>query len=575
MRRAQRIALIAAANQGSGQTGSPSPPSATIALPGSDAYPLDLFHARRGLVGGTLSRCWFTVTVAGTEYAYSFQANGSRADPTMHVASLSGVAHRYVDLGDSANTAQDVVDACITALALDSITATDGGADAEGRRLLVVAGATAVTIPPAVTPDLRERGMFGMQRDDWGTGAFTPNADGGTNGTGSIHIGNPNSQSGMSGRTGRVLGVYLWGHGSHAPRLAAFTGPAYSTSPTALTPLGQAVSSALTGFGGVLFDAAAFGAAANLWAAYRENAAGGPRYRLHGQTPVGRGDVVSGQQLIWDTTASAASSSAFGGTYTPTADSTFGIYIAIGVIFELQDSNGNYPADGSVDIWIGDQNTDATHGTQFSADETFLTGETTHHRFVWPEWTNIYATQFRRAYQVADASETSRIAMYGPWSSLAFPASPAPALIADLGTLGVITPGAYTTLTFASPVAMETPASSGDHISVGANYVRTGGALTTLTLGVFLDETTGDNSWLDAWEDDRTTWHDDIIGASGDRALASGVSEYRTRTDTGMPVDTPADTFPDPMLVDASDDSPNAIALEATRVQRVGMAVVG
>lgn len=555
-------------------------PSVTIALPGSDIFPADEFHARRAKVGGTLARCWFAVTVGGTTYVRSFSHGPtavltSRADPTVHVPALSGASHRYVALGTSARTPAQVVGDCITSLALDGITATDGGADAQGRRLLVVEGATSATLPASVALDRRERGMWGMQRDDWGTGAVTPNADGGTTGTGSIHLGNPSSQSGMGSRAGRVIGVYMWGHTSHAPRLGAFTGPVYSTTPTALTTLGQNVVAALSGFGAVAFDAAAFSSSANLWATYRENAAGGPRYRLHAQTPVGRGDQAVNQRLVWDTTASTDAATAFGATYTPTNNADFGIYVSIGVIFELQDSNGNYPADGSIDEWIGDQNTDAAHGTQFAADETFLTGETTHHRFIWPAWTNYYATQFRRVYTVAAADVTSRIAMHGPWSSLAFPASPAPALLADLGTMGVLTAGAYTTMTFASPIAMETAASGGQHLSVGANYVRTGGAaLASMTLPVFLDATTGDNSWLDAWEDNRTTWHDDIIGASGARALASGVSEYRTQSNVGMPNTDPTQTYPDPMAVDGGDDSPNAIALEATRITRVGMALV-
>lgn len=575
MRRSQIVAGIVAATVPR-TTGAGGIPDLELYLPGSDVFPFDEFHVRRGLVGGTLSRCWFAVTVDGTTYDYSFQHAGSRADPTVHVASHSGRAHRFIDLGASANTPAQVVTACIAALALDGITAVDGGA-VDSRRSLVISGATSIGLPPAVTPSLVERGAWGAQRDDWGSGAVTLNGNGGTTGTGSIHVGNPNTQAGMAGRTGRVLGVYLWAHGGHAPRLAAFTGPAYSLAPTALTPLGQAVASAIggvgvTGFGGVLFaDAAAFGSADNLWAAYRENIAGGPRYRLHAQTPVGRGDVALNQQLIWDTTASSAPTTAFGATYTPTPDATFGIYISIGVIFELQDASGNYPADGSIDTWIGDQNTNPAHGTQFGADPTFLTGETTHHRFVWPEWTAYSVTQFRRAYQVVDADETSRIAIYGPWATLAFPASPAPALISDLGVMGVLTPNAYTTLTLGTPLAMESY--GGNYVSVGANYVRSGGALATMTLPVFLDATTADNSWLNAWEDDRTTWHDDIIGASGARALSSGTAEYRTRNNVGMPNTDPATGYPSPMAVEGDDDSPNAIALEATHVVRAGIGV--
>ncbi|MGL5912251.1 MAG: hypothetical protein ACRCZP_19760 [Phycicoccus sp.] len=573
--------------------GSAGASSVTIRMPGSDVFPFDEFHARRALVGGTLARCWFAFTHGGTNYVRSFSHGPtavltSRADPTVHVPSLGGRSHRYVALGTTSRTAAQVVSDCITSLALDGITATDGGVDPDNsnRRLLVISGASALTMPAAVTLDRRERGMWGAQRDDWGTGAsfaVTLNATGGTSGTGSIHVGNPNTQSGMSGRTGRVLGVYLWAGGGHAPRLAAFTGAAYPStppaappSPGALTPLGQGVSAAIgggsRGFGGVLFDAAAFGAAANIWTAYRENAASGPGYRNHGSTPEGRGDVALSQQLIWDTVASASSASAFGATYTPTASATFTIYISIGVIFELQDSNGNYPADGSIDEWVGDQNPSASHGTQFLAGIGFLTGETTHQRFIFPTWTAYQATQVVRAVTAIAADETTRPAIYGPWTSLTHPAGTAPALIYDADTFGTMSVG-WNTLTFSTPIEMETPASSGQHLSLGFNYVRTGGAaITTWELPVFLDEATGDNCWIDAWADDRTTWHDQIIGASGARALASGVQEYRTQNNVGMPNTDPASRYPNPMATDAGDDSPIAIALDRLRIVRAGMA---
>jgi hypothetical protein len=560
----------------------------TIAMPGSDVFPMDEFHARRGLVGGSLARCWFTVVASGTSRVYSF-AHGpttaltSRANPTVHVASLSGHTHREISLGTAARTPTQVVSDCITALALDGITAIDAGADASGRRLLQINSVTSVGLPPAVTLDRRERGIWGAQRDDWGTGssfAVTTNLTGGTTGTGSIHLGNPSTQSGMTGRTGRVLGVYIWAGGGHAPRLAAFTGPAYSIAPTALTTIGQAAAAGIGGasraFGGVCFDAAAFGTSANLWASYRENVAGGPGYRNHASAPgpEGRGDVAISQQLIWDTVSPTAAGTAFGGTYTPTVSATFTIYVSIGVIFELQDANGNYPADAAIIEYIGDQNTDVNHGTQFDAGVAFLTGETTHQRLIFPQWTNYSATAYRRAVVAIGADETSRPALYGPWTSLTHPAGTAPALISDADVFPTPMVVGWNDLTFATPVPLATAAASGQHLSVGANYVRTGGAaIATWTLPVFLDEATGDNCWIDAWADDRTTWHDNIIGASGARALPSGQQEYRTLNNAGMPNTDPTSRYPDPMATDAGDDSPTAIALERLTIFRPGMAL--
>lgn len=129
-------------------------------------------------------------------------------------------------------------------------------------------------------------------------------------------------------------------------------------------------------------------------------------------------------------------------------------------------------------------------------------------------------------------------------------------------------------LTFATPIPLETPASSGQHLSIGANYVTTtGAAIVTWTLPVFLDEVAGDNCWIDAWADDRLTWHDNVIGASGARALASGVQEYRTLNNAGMPNTTASQRYPNPMAIDAGDDSPAAIALERLTITRPGMAL--
>ena len=569
-----------------GEPGSAAAPSSvTIAMPGSDVFPFDEFHARRGLVGGHLARGWFGFTHGGTPYARSFSQGPtavltSRADPTVHVPSLSGRSHRYVALGTTSRTPAQVVSDCITSLALDGITATDGGVDPDdaNRRLLVIDGASALTMPAAVTLDRRERGMWGAQRDDWGTGtsfAVTLNATGGTTGTGYIHLGNPSSQTGMTGRTGRVLAVYLWADGGFAPRLAAFTGAAYSLTPGALTTLGQGAAAAFTGpaFGGVAFDAAAFSTSTNLWATYRENAGGGPRYRLFAGTPEGRGDVGLSQRLGWDTTGTPSAATAFGGTYTPTNSADFGIYISIGVVYELQDANGNYPADGSVDEWIGDQNPSASHGTQFLAGIAFLTGETTHQRFVFPQWTAYRATQVVRAVTAIAADETSRPALYGSWSSLTHPAGVAPPLLYDADTFAQPMSVGWNTLTFSTPIELATAAASGQHLSLGFNYVRTGGGgITTWELPVFLDELAGDNCWIDAWADDRTTWHDNIIGASGSRALPSGQQEYRTQNNVGMPNTDPATRYPDPMAIDAGDDSPIAIALDRLRIVRSGMA---
>ena len=546
----------------------------TFLLPSSDLFPsngLDaLIYARRGLVGGTLARCWIAATIDGTLTVIDIAHGGSSADPTVYVASMAAATRISVDLGAVAATAQDVATAIVTALDGQGITATAED-NLDGRWALTISNATDAVVPAAVDlTDTSLRGMFGMQRDDWGTGAEGQNlnGDGGTGGTGSVHLG-------QVGTAGRIIGIYLWSRTDGVPmvvRLAASSGPTYSASPGSMTLLAQGTES-VQGFGTVVTEAAAFGATDDIWAQYRSDTAGtaGIRFRLHGQTPVGRGQQGLGQVLVWDTTASASSATAFGATYAPTVDATFNIYVAIGVIYEIPDGSGNYHADGSLTLRIGDQNPDPEHGTQFLAGPGVLTGETTHHRFQWIEDTEITIDEVWRTVSAIGVDEDSRVAFYD-FADLDFPSSVAATLISDAGPMGLSAVGA-------NQYVLGTPIDAGSEvlgtgriISLGFNYIRNGGDPTTYTLPVYLS-VAGDSAWLDCWEDDRATWHDDIPGASG-RGYLAGVSEYRTRTSAGnnnMPTSWGA-TYPDPFGTDASDDSPAAIAPDWIIVTRTGIA---
>jgi hypothetical protein len=355
-------------------------------------------------------------------------------------------------------------------------------------------------------------------------------------------------------------------------RLAVSTGPVYSASPGSMTLLAQGTES-IQGFGTVVTPAVAFGASSDLWAKYRSDTGGtaGVRFRSHGQTPVGRGQQGVGQVLVWDTTASASSATAFGATYTPTVDATFNIYTAIGVIYEIPDGSGNYHADGSLTLRIGDQNPDPEHGTQFLAGPGVLTGETTHHRFQWIEDTEISIEEVWRTVSAIGADEDSRVAFYD-FADLDFPSTTAATLIADAGPMGLSDAGANQYVLGTPIPAGSEVLGTGQVISLGFNYIRNGGDPTTYTLPVYLS-VGGDSAWLDCWEDDRETWHDDIPGASG-RGYLAGVSEYRTRLtagNAGMPTTWGA-TYPDPMGTDASDDSPAAIAPDWIIVTRTGIA---
>src|SRR5690606_29934796 len=118
-------------------------------------------------------------------------------------------------------------------------------------------------------------GAWGLQRDDWGTGAEgqSLNENGGTDGTGSVHLG-------QLAANGRIIGAYLWTRTDTTAmnvRLACSTGPSYSVSPGEMTLLGQGSLSDAQGLGVVLFDAVAVTSTSDLWAHYRGNSGGGVR----------------------------------------------------------------------------------------------------------------------------------------------------------------------------------------------------------------------------------------------------------------------------------------------------------
>lgn len=541
--------------------------SVSFTVPGSDVFPLDLFHLRHGLIGGTLARCWVSWTQSsGGLRVIDFTHNGSSADPRTFVGSLSAANRTVVSLGSTIRTATQVAQAIVDALVADGLSASRIDAT------VTVLNASNLVIPSSVdTTDASLRGMWGNQRFNWGTGADgqTLNQNGGTDGTGSVHIA-------PLGTAGRILGVYLFTRTDLSGMdvlLACSTGPVHSTSPGAMTPLGQGALVAAQGLAITTFAAVAVTGTADLWAHYRGNNGGGITFRAHGATPVGRGQLGLNEELIWDTTSSASSGTQFGATYTPTVDNTFNIYVAIGVIFEIPDADGNYFANGAMRVRIGDHNNDDEHGTQFPAGPALLDGETTHHRFQWPNWTAIQLSEVHRTVDALGADEDSRVAIY-QWSDLNFPSTTPAELVADLGPMGMTTQNAANTFVVSPAVSVGTEVVGSNAIlSLGFNYTRQGGStITSYTLPVFLT-TPGDSYWGNAWTDDRETWHDDIPGAS-DRGYAAGVSEYRTRVsvgNTGMPTDDPDTAWPDPFVTDASDDSPAAIAADWIIIQRTGI----
>src|SRR5690606_34963147 len=121
-------------------------------------------------------------------------------------------------------------------------------------------------------------------------------------------------------------------------------------------------------------------------------------------------------------------------------NNNFSLYIMIGAIFELEDENGNYPANGSMNYWIGYQNLDTNHGTQVNAGPEIIDNETTHHRFNMPNWSNYRAVEVRRAVADLGNDEDSETVLY-QWEDLTVPST---------GTHSRLSPGEAMEMTNAS-----------------------------------------------------------------------------------------------------------------------------
>lgn len=552
-----------------------------FSVPGTDALPLDDFHARRSITLGQLARAWvsFTHGTVGL-VALDFQCGDASANPTAFVSALSAATRVTVDCGDTTLTAAQVGALVVSALDGAGISATnDSGA-------IVVDNASGLTVPPAVDmTDESLRGMWGMQADHWGNiGSLSQdlNQNGGTDAVVWQHLGTLPA-------AGRIVGAYAWcntGGAQCVMRLAVGTGPAYSTNPGAITIIGEgtATSAAADGFGAVAFAAAAVGASTEIWVAHATDTAGaGLRYRLHSASPTGRGDIPSGQNILVDETRDPSSTNEFGASVTPTVDNNYAIYSALGILFELPDAQGNYPADGSVQILWGDHNPDISHGTQLvvgpSGSPTISDEWTSHRAYPLPH-SDLYVTEVSRVSgdlndddEAADR-EDSRAGMYD-WPDLAYPSTTAASLHADLGPMGLQV-NARATLVLSTPVAIGSDVISG-WWSIGFGYTTADGTqLDLMELPVFFDAQS-DDYFIDAWDhESREVWHDDMIAANAAYALPNATSEYRSRVNLGsdMPSTSNATTstaLPDPYETDASDDGPAAIALDTLLMVRAGI----
>lgn len=570
--------------------------SISITCPNAEIYSPDTLHGRLGLVGGQLARCWWAFTHGGINYVVTYQQGGSGADPTEHVASLSGYTVITVDLGSVYRDGSAVASLSVTAINTELGTS-DASADGAA---LSIDGASDLEIPPDVdTTDMTLSGMAGVIREihETSIGITQANTNGGTNATSAQHV------QALSGRTGfasaracRPIALYCAGHGGWRPLLGiGGLGTADSMTPGTFTMFAEArladgLANGEIGLAPIAAVPAGMDTDDTFWFFTRGDTAtspGGSRVRQHGRTREFNGDFSLGNgtttgMLLVDNAADDAATTSFGSSYAFTVSSSFGFYLTGGIVFEVADANGRYPANGRFRKRFGSHMAE-NQGTQFIADGNQLDDEVTAHRFLFPEYQYLTVNAIGREYDTVAATEDSRAAFY-QFDDLAYPSTTAAVLLADLGPTGPAS-GEITRTEVTAELGMtNVDRVSGDWCALAWNYVPAN-ASGDWALPVYLDEAAGDDSWVDMWigsqRSEGTAFyrgHTSIpmysgrIRGGGFRAPSSDANEYRSINIAGMPHDTILETYPDPWVTDATDDTPSADANEYVECTMPGFA---
>lgn len=520
--------------RGAGGSESAPEPFVEFTFTGSDAIPLDMFHLRRGLVGGTASRSYVTWTRDDQTYVVSFRHEGSGANP-----GIDGAEHDYCDLDTgTVDGASQAAAFALTAAGLDGGTWETDGATVRSD------GATDPSLADDMDPDdLASRGVWGMQRDLGFLDGSTTN--GAMGATGAVHLPSPGA--------GKVLGVGIRTQGGGNVRIALGRGPAYSTDPAAITILGQGLITAQANNDArvVLFaEAIDIAADDELWIVFRAEASQMLRFR---DVANGFGDLVEGEQLIWSA-LTGNPATAFGATVdVGGGGGPFAIYAHVFLIWEAAPVN-------ALDTWHGYQG-EALAGTYDVTDPVDMNDETVTFRIALPPWSGLQAIAERQAIGTRTAGDDLGLAYFDwPEADVGTVPSEDPAtLLRNVGLFGVSAAGGYNVHTLDTPLDLDGVAVLGVLFNCG----RVGGANAT-SLQFIYNEDGGTAHWLDqgrAWSD----FMDD--GGFGQD------SEYQTRESNGSAMVHGDPSLPQPSVFapDDGDDFPLNARRGATRITRPGI----
>lgn len=544
-------------------------PSVTITFPAATVYPLDDFHVRHGLIGGTMARAWVSFVRGGTRYAFDFMHGAttdtrSGANCTTWESQLSGATRAQIVLANGNRTGAQVATAFNDALVSAGITNA------------IVVGAS-VTIPTSsgallgADHDATEtlRGLWGCQRSSFGA-ADTDDLLAAMGPTVSVQLAAPST-------AGRILAVVaLDTTGAGAITMGIANGPAYAAAD--ITESGGVEGTAVIGTNGslrvfVLPEPQAYTSAQSKWINFTAPNDGTTNigYRLHGRVIVGRGTLPLNQAILSHNNGTNVVPIFTAGAYTyvhanRVGGSPFSVYSHVGFVYEMPVS-GRYPGRGHVDAW-GGYHGSAAGGTPTTGPAAVIRGISECFRHDVPAWADTI-TQARFAYAANGAGEDSRLAIYD-WSSSVVAQAPvvvAPSRLADCGLMGVSASisNAYHTFTLPTPVAVTGLSRVGIHVHHG----RIDGSTATAISSLYDPGPSGGGAdgYLTGYVDTVSEWSDLIALLGGYDANA----QYVTTSSGDMPVGLPSTPAPATFDPNATDLLPTNLWRHAIRWRREGM----
>ena len=514
-------------------------------VPGSGyILPTDerMFH--HGYIGGTAARGWTSWLRNGVREVVSIWQGGSRADPTVYEAALSGASHAYAVLGDVDR------DATYVAAAIATAAATLGASASSSSGRVRIRGGTSF-----LTGTAKALGDIGPQR----VGCLRTYSD-----VSQLSVAANTGTAGrriVPGFIGRVIAIGTHGNGGYQPILAVGIGGTFATPGVIGSVRSAQLAAGLSSHAAAIValdDPLPFTAADALWIYDRSDGTGTRSYRAHGGSPTGQFQMSLNQASTVDSTVTAPT--AFGSTYTPVRSTTFNIYDTLFLVVERA------PYQGCMIIqpqWFG-QHRAATGNSPSSLTPA---GGSDWFRLRAPQMPRIRATRSRIAVGAFSANERFCYAMYR--AEVATPMAAATHALLGEGYIQPAASNAYAEGDFDDPIELGTETLGANAIVMLGNTAGTitpdGSAVTTTLL---FDVPGTSNRYLLSVPEgtDSEVYNDFIMGTDFRPTTATAcLAQYLITTASGgdMPGDTSVPVWPAQVDPDASDQSLGNIARNA------------